>query len=149
MQFTPFKDEFFAFFTFWGWILRIFNFLRANSLEFKPFKDEFFEFFTFWGWILRIFYPLKMNFLQFSPLRVNSLHFFTFKGWILCIFDPLGKNFLHFSPFEQNHGLTPLEKSQFFDYLNFFFLYLRKAFFRSWLSLKKFSCPILPKKQRW
>ena len=24
--------------------------------------------------------------------------------------------------FDQNHGLTPLEKSQFFDFLNFFFL---------------------------
>ena len=25
--------------------------------------------------------------------------------------------------FDQNHGLTPLEKSQFFDFLNFFFFY--------------------------
>ena len=24
--------------------------------------------------------------------------------------------------FDQNHGLTPLEKRQFFDFLNFFFL---------------------------
>ena len=34
--------------------------------------------------------------------------------------------FLH-----QNHGLTPLEKCQFFDLLNFLFLQARKAFFRS------------------
>ena len=31
--------------------------------------------------------------------------------------------------FDQNHGLTPLEKSQFFDFLNFVFWGARKAFF--------------------
>ena len=31
---------------------------------------------------------------------------------------------------DQNHGLTPLEKLQFFDILNFLFLQPRKAFFR-------------------
>ena len=31
--------------------------------------------------------------------------------------------------FDQNHGLTPLEKSQFFDYLNFFFYRLERRFF--------------------
>ena len=35
---------------------------------------------------------------------------------------------------DQNHGLTPLEKCQFFDFLNFLFLQLRKAFFRSRIS---------------
>ena len=35
---------------------------------------------------------------------------------------------------DENHGLTPLEKSQFFDYLNFFFLQPRKAFFCSRIS---------------
>ena len=34
----------------------------------------------------------------------------------------------------QNHGLTPLKKFQFFDFLNFFFLRPRKAFFRSRIS---------------
>ena len=34
----------------------------------------------------------------------------------------------------QNHGLTPLEKCQFFDFLKFLFLQLRKAFFRSTIS---------------
>ena len=34
----------------------------------------------------------------------------------------------------QNHGLTPLENCQFLDFLNFFFLYIRKAFFRSRIS---------------
>ena len=31
--------------------------------------------------------------------------------------------------FDQNHGLTPLEKSQFFDFLNFVFSGLEKRFF--------------------
>ena len=31
--------------------------------------------------------------------------------------------------FDQNDGLTPLEKSQFFDFLNFFFFRLEKRFF--------------------
>ena len=30
---------------------------------------------------------------------------------------------------DQNHGLTPLEKCQYFDFLNFFFLLARKEFF--------------------
>ena len=47
----------------------------------------------------------------------------------------------------QNHGLTPLKKCQFFDFLNFLFLQLRKAFFGSRISLKTFSWPILPKKK--
>ena len=47
---------------------------------------------------------------------------------------------------DQNHGLTTLEKCQFFDFLNFLFLQPRKAFFRFRISSKTFSWPILPKK---
>ena len=50
--------------------------------------------------------------------------------------------------FDQNHGLTPLEKSQFFDFLNFFFFWFRKAFFRFRILQNTFSWPILPKKKR-
>ena len=35
---------------------------------------------------------------------------------------------------DQNHGLTPLEKCQFFDFLNFFFSQPRMAFFRFRMS---------------
>ena len=35
---------------------------------------------------------------------------------------------------DQNHGLNPWEKSQFFDFLNFLFLQARKAFFCSRIS---------------
>ena len=48
---------------------------------------------------------------------------------------------------DKNHGLTPLEKCQFFDFLNFLFLQPRKAFFRSRISQKTFSLAILPKKK--
>ena len=45
--------------------------------------------------------------------------------------------------------LTPLEKCQFFDFLKFLFFWPRKVFFRSTISLKTFSWPILPKKKSW
>ena len=50
--------------------------------------------------------------------------------------------------FHRNHGLTPLEKCQFFEFLDFFFLLPRKAFFRSRISQKTFSWPLLPKKKK-
>ena len=50
--------------------------------------------------------------------------------------------------FEQNHGLTPLEKCQFFDLLNFLFLLPTNAVLRSRISYKTFFWPILPKKNK-
>ena len=52
---------------------------------------------------------------------------------------------------DQNHGLTPLEKCQFFDFLNFLLLQRRKAFFRSRISEKTFSWPIFQNKmlEKW
>ena len=44
---------------------------------------------------------------------------------------------------DQNHGLIPLEKCQFFDFLNFLFLQARKAFFRSRISRKLEKWPFL------
>ena len=49
--------------------------------------------------------------------------------------------------FDQNHGLTPLEKAQFFDFLNVLFLQPRKTVFRSKISLNTCSWLILPKKK--
>ena len=43
----------------------------------------------------------------------------------------LKKEFENLVFLDQNHGLTPLERCQFFDILNFFFLQPRKAFSRS------------------
>ena len=50
---------------------------------------------------------------------------------------------------DQNHGLTPLEICQFFDFLNFLFLYPRNAFFCSRISSQTFSWSILPKIKSW
>ena len=59
----------------------------------------------------------------------------------------LKKKKLEKGPFlDLNHGLTPLEKCQFFDCLNFLFLWPRKAFFCSRISQKTFSWPVLHKK---
>ena len=44
------------------------------------------------------------------------------------------KKFEKWALLDQNHGLTPLEKSQFFDFLNFLLLQPKKAFFRSRIS---------------
>ena len=49
---------------------------------------------------------------------------------------------------DQNHGLTALEKSQFFDFLNLFLLQPRTAFFRFKISLETFSLRIVPKKKK-
>ena len=49
---------------------------------------------------------------------------------------------------DENHGLTPLKKCQFFDFLNFLSLLPRKAFFRSRMLQKTFSCRILAKKKK-
>ena len=49
---------------------------------------------------------------------------------------------------DQNDGLTPSEKCQFFDFCNFLFFKPRQAFFRSRISSKIFSWPILPKKKK-
>ena len=51
--------------------------------------------------------------------------------------------------FDQNHGLTPLEKCQFYFFLNFLFLQPRKVFFRCRISSKTFSCSILREKTTW
>ena len=50
---------------------------------------------------------------------------------------------------DQNHGLTPFEICQFFDFLNFLFSQPTKTFSRSRMLSKTFSSPILPKKKSW
>ena len=60
------------------------------------------------------------------------------------------KKMLEKQPFlDQNHGLTRLEKCQIFEFLIILFSQLRKAFFRSTISSKRFSWTILPKKKSW
>ena len=49
--------------------------------------------------------------------------------------------------FDQNHGLTPLGKSQFFDFLNFFFYGLERRFFVQEYSKKHFPGLYCPRKK--
>ena len=100
----------------------------VNPLE----RSQFFDFLNF------LFLQLRK---RFFPAEYRQ----TFSWPILP-----KKNKLEKWPFlDQNHRLTPLEKSQFLDILNFLFLQLRKVFFRSRMSSKTFSWPILPKKKSW
>ena len=51
--------------------------------------------------------------------------------------------------FEENHGLTPLEISQIFDFLNLLFLLPRKAFFVLEYHKKRFPSLHCLKKISW
>ena len=51
--------------------------------------------------------------------------------------------------FDQSHGLTPLEKSWFFDFLNFLFFIVLKRFLRSIIKSNTFFWLIIPKIQWW
>ena len=76
---------------------------------------------------------------------------FSFQNIVIDIFMAYiaqKKTFEKWPFLDQNHGLSPLEKCQFFDFLNFLFSYPRKAFFRSRIQQKTFYWPILPKKKR-
>ena len=58
-------------------------------------------------------------------------------------------NMEKFQNFYQNHGLTRLEKSWFFDFFNFLILESKNAFFLSRVLSNRFLCLILPKIKRW
>ena len=52
--------------------------------------------------------------------------------------------------FDQNHGLTPLEKSQFSGVFELLFFYsLKRRFFVLEYRKIHFSWPILPERKRW
>ena len=82
----------------------------------------------------------KMSIFQFFKLLAFIAYkgvFFLFQNIITDIFLAYiakKKNFENWPFFNKNHGLTPLEKSHFFDFLNFLFLQPRKAFIRSRIS---------------
>ena len=84
---------------------------------------------------LNFFYIYRLE-RRFFALECSIRHF---RG-LYC----LKKRFEKWPFLDQNHGLTPLKKCQFFDFLNFMFLQRRKVFFRSRISQKTFSWPILP-----
>ena len=80
-------------------------------------KCQFFDFKT------SCFYSLES---RFFVLEYRERHF----PGLYCQKKKMQKSQF----FEQNHGSTPLQKCQFFDFLNLLFLYPRKAFFLSRIS---------------
>ena len=100
-----------------------------------PWKNLNFR--TFWS---SCFYGVES---RFFVLEYRKTHF----PGLYCLKKKLEK-----WPFlDQDHGLTPLEKSHFFDFLNFLFLRRRKSFFCSRISYNTFFWPIFPKKsfEKW
>ena len=101
----------------------------------KPWVGKMLIFFTF---STSCFYSLERRFFcSRISLRIFS--------WTIL---PKKKKLAKWPFLDQNHGLTRLEKCQFFDFLKFLFLQPREAFFRSRISLKIFSCPILNKNKK-
>ena len=95
----------------------------------------------------------KMSIFRLVQLRVFIAQkaVFLFQNIVKDIFLAFIalKKKLEKRPFlDKNHGLTPLEKSHFFDFFNFVFLQPRKALFRSRISYKTFAWPILPEKRK-
>ena len=90
----------------------------------KPWVNPFGKMSIFLTFLTSCFYSLER---RFFVLESRKRHF---PG--LCC---LKKKVLKKRPFlDQNHGLIPLEKCHFFDFLNFLFFYPRKALFRSRIS---------------
>ena len=73
------------------------------------------------------------NFLFLQPQ--NALFSFQniLKNFLLS-YIALKKKLKKWPFLDQNNGLSPLEKCEFLDFLNFLFLYPRKVFFRSRIS---------------
>ena len=84
---------------------------RLTPLE----KSQFFNFFDF------LILESKNTFFSFQNI---------IKHILLADFAN-NKKMENFQIFDQNHGVTPLEKCQFLDFLTFCFLQYKKAFFLS------------------
>ena len=84
----------------------------------KPRVNQFGKMSIFRLFELLVFFSLqRISFV----LEYHKIHF----PGLYCVKKKLEK-----WPFlDQTHGLTRLEKCQFFDFLNFLFLWLKKAFF--------------------
>ena len=81
----------------------------------------------------------KLSIFQLFQLRVFIAQkaVFSFQNMVKDIFlayIALKKKLENWPFLDKNHGLTRLEKCQFFDFLNFLFLQPRKAFFLSRIS---------------
>ena len=96
-------------------------------------KSRFFDFFDF---------PILESKNTFFLSRILSNVF----CWLIL---PIIKKMENFQIFDPNHGVTPLKKCQFLDFLTFCFYSIKKLFFLSRILSNTFSLPILPKIKRW
>ena len=90
-------------------------------------KSQFFDFFNF--------------------LILRSKNVFFLSGIIIMkhiLLVDFAKNKNVEKSFDQNHGLTPLEKYQNFNFFNFVILESKNAIFLSTITTKTFSRPIYP-----
>ena len=87
----------------------------------KPWVIPFGKKFNFSAFWTSGFYTLER---RFFVLEYRKRHF-------SCRYWLKKKKLKKWPFFGQNHGLTPLKKCQFLDFLNFWFLYPRKAIFCS------------------
>ena len=96
---------------------------KMASLEPKPLVNPFGKMSNFRRFELLVFIAQKDVFLFQNMVKDISLTILP------------DKKKMEKLPFlDQNHGITPLEKCQLFELLNFLFLQPRKAFFRSRIS---------------
>ena len=97
--------------------------------------------------------PWVNSFGKMSIFRLFELLVFMAQKGVFSLYNIVKNPFsLCIWPFlEQNHGLTPLEKCQIFDFLNLLFLQPRMPFFCCRISSKTFSWPILLQKkmEKW
>ena len=100
------------------------------------------------------FFPLEKckfcDFLKsvFLQTRKASFQFKTSPNTFTCPFFAKNEKKKKFQIFDQNHGLTLLEKCKFCDSFKSLFLQARTASFLSKTSPNTFSRPISPKKKK-
>ena len=101
----------------------LFQATQARKMSFTIFQNRRRKNVNFSTFLISCFYSLKS---RFCVLQDRKRHF----PALYCQKKKLDK----LSFLDQEHGLTPLEKCQFFDLLNFLLFQPRKAFFRSRIS---------------
>ena len=112
--------------------MRKWSFLDRNHWL-TPFWQNV-NFSTLWTFC---FYSLER---RFFALEYRKTHF----PGLYCIKKKLEK----WPFFYQNHWVTPVEKCQFFDFLNFLFFSLERYCFVLEFRQRHFPLPILPKKKK-
>ena len=92
---------------------------------------------NFWIVLTSCFYCLNR---RFSLLEYRETYYVR----LFCLKQKAGKS----SKFSPKPWTNPFKKCSFLDFIKFFFLQSKKAFFLCRISLDAFSCPMLPQIKR-